>query len=281
MSEALLTPTRPVMRYHGGKWRLAPWIISYFPEHRIYVEPYGGAASVLMQKRPCYAEVYNDANGEIVNVFRVLRDPEMGEALRRDVYFTPFAREEFALSYEPSDNPVEQARRTILRSYMGFGSAAHNSRIPTGFRANSNRSGTTPAHDWVNYVEAIPMFVARLQGVVIEHRPALEIIQQHDGPETLFYCDPPYPHETRKNRQAANYGEYEMTKQDHAALAEALHGIEGMAIVSGYACEMYDHLYGDWESVSRATYADGARPRVETLWLSPRVSQERRQPVLL
>jgi hypothetical protein len=67
-------PTRPALRYHGGKWRLAPWIIGNFPPHRTYVEPYGGAASVLLRKRRCYAEVYNDLDSEIVNVFRVLRD---------------------------------------------------------------------------------------------------------------------------------------------------------------------------------------------------------------
>ncbi len=258
---------RPVMRYHGGKWILAPWIISHFPPHRVYVEPFGGAASVLMRKPRSYAEVYNDIDGEIVNVFQVLRDPKMSQRLIEMVRLTPFARDEFKLSYSKTDDLVEQARRTIARTFMGFGSSAQNATVATGFRANSNRSGTTPAHDWANYPDAMRTMVERLRGVVIENRPADEIITQHDGPQTLHYIDPPYVLATRSNRQRYLH---EMADEDHRALAKVLHGLEGMVIVSGYACDLYDELYWGWRRVTRASYADGAQPRTEVLWLSPR-----------
>lgn len=103
--------TRPVLRYHGGKWRLAPWIIQHFPPHRTYVEPYGGAASVLMRKPRSYAEVYNDLDGEVCSLFRVLREPASAVELRRLVALTPFARDEFALSYVPSPDPIEYGAR--------------------------------------------------------------------------------------------------------------------------------------------------------------------------
>jgi len=108
------------MRYHGGKWRIAPWIISHFPPHRVYVESFGGAASVLLRKARSYAEVYNDADGEIVNLFRVLRDNTQAESLRRAVELTPYSREEFIESYKSTQDPIEQARRTLLRAFAGF-----------------------------------------------------------------------------------------------------------------------------------------------------------------
>ncbi len=264
-----MTPTRPVLRYHGGKWRLAPWIIDHFPPHRIYVEPFGGAASVLLRKPRCYAEVYNDLDGEVVNVFRVLRNPTQARELERLLRLTPFAREEFELSYLTDGDPIEQARRTIIRAFMGFGSNAHNR--STGFRSNSNRSGTTPAHDWMHYPDMVPLFAERLRGVVIENRPAIEVIRRHDGPQTLHYIDPPYAEETRGAGQFGNY-RHEMSAEEHADLAGALQTVSGAVVISGYRCDLYDTLYADWQRVERETHADGARPRIECLWLSPAVS---------
>ena len=144
-----LQPTRPVIRYHGGKWRLAPWIISHFPEHRIYVEPFGGAGSTLIRKRRCYAEIYNDLDSEVVNVFRVLRDPSTAVALREAIELTPFGRAEFEAAYEPTDEPIERARRTIIRAYMGFGSASYNAQHGTGFRSiASSRPTRSSAFGW-------------------------------------------------------------------------------------------------------------------------------------
>lgn len=262
-------PTRPVLRYHGGKWLLAPWIISHFPRHRAYTEAYGGAASVLLRKPRSHAEIYNDLDGEIVNVFRVLRDQHQARELAQALRLTPFARAEFDLSYVETDDPVEQARRTIARAFMGFGSAAA-SRTVTGFRANSNRSGTTPARDWLNFPDVIPAFIERLRGVVIECRPAMEVIAQHDTPKTLHYVDPPYHHDTRKfHRGRCGQYRHEMTNEQHAELLDALKALKGMVILSGYPCDLYDNALADWTRVEREALADGARKRTEVLWISP------------
>ena len=264
----MISPTRTALRYHGGKWRLAPWIISHFPAHRTYVEPYGGAASVLLRKPRSYAEVYNDLDGEVVNLFRVLRDPAQAAELERLLRLTPFARAEFELSYKPDADPVEQARRTLARSFMGFGSAAFRAST-TGFRSNTTRSGTTPAEDWRNFPDVIPAFVARLAGVVIETIPALDLLPVHDGPETLFYVDPPYPLDTREPGAYGNY-RHEMSDDDHRQLAATLHGLRGAVVLSGYACDLYDaELYPDWRRVTRETHGDGAVDRTEVLWLNP------------
>lgn len=270
-----MTPTRPVLRYHGGKWKLAPWIIEHLPPHRIYVELYAGAASVLMRKERSYAEVYNDIDGEVVNVFRILRDPARAEQLRARLELTPFAREEFVAAYEPALDEMDAAAKMITRAIMGFGSASMTGTHITGFRRNTRRSGTTPAHDWTTWPWQIPAFVDRLRAVVIENKAALEVFPDHDTPETLFYVDPPYPWSTRAAlRGRANLGSkhgyrHEMSDDDHRRLAGALRAGRSMVVISGYACDLYDReLFHDWYRVERPALADGARPRTEVLWLN-------------
>lgn len=273
---------RPVMRWHGGKWKLAPWIIERFPPHRIYVEPFGGAGSVLMRKPRSYAEVYNDVWDAAVNVFRCLRDPVLAAELTRRLHLTPFARTEFmAAAINPDDDQVERARKAIVRSFMGFGSASTNGDYMTGFRASSNRSGTTPAQDWQHYPDCIPEFVERLRGVVIENKPYGEVIAQHDGPETLIYCDPPYPHETRNMQRGNAAYVHEFSREDHAKLAEQLRSCAGMVAVSSYPSELYDGLYSGWERHECDAYADGARDRREVLYLNEAASSAQRQPRLI
>lgn len=269
--DSVYTPniTRPVLRYHGGKFILAPWIIGFFPAHKIFTESYGGAASVLLRKERSYAEIYNDLDGEIVNLFRVLRNPAHARELVRLVGLTPFAREEFEESYLASGDPIEQARWTLTRSFMGFGSTV-TGKWTTGFRSDSKRTGTTPAHDWMNYPSALEAIVERLRGVTIENRPAIQVITRHDSSDALHYVDPPYPTSTRGDRWAGKAYRYEMGDDDHRELAGVLHQVKGMVLISGYRCELYDELYQDWQRVDRDTYADGRRKRVESLWLSPR-----------
>jgi DNA adenine methylase len=261
------SPRRPIVRYHGGKWKLAPWIISNFPEHRVYVEPFGGGGSVLLRKPRSYAEVYNDLDGEMVNLFRVARD--RGDELRARLELTPFARDEFTLAYEAVDDPLEQARRTVTRSFMGFGSAAASG-AKTGFRSNSNRSGTTPAHGWRNFPDALVQLIDRLRGVVIENRCALDLMEQHDNDQALHYCDPPYVLATRKlkNPYCRKGYRHELTDDDHRDFAETVRKLRGSVVIRGYGCPLYDELFGDWARVERAAHADGARDRIEVLWLN-------------
>jgi DNA adenine methylase len=258
----MTAPSRPVLRWHGGKFRIAPWIVANLPPHRVYVEPFGGAASVLMQKPRAYAEVYNDLDGEVVNLFRVFR--ERSDELRRAIQLTPFAREEYLAAYQQSDCPLERARRLIVRSFMGFGSNAHQRK--SGFRANSNRSGTTPARDWLNYPNAMAEMAERLQGVVIESRDAAEVMFAHDGPQTLHYVDPPYLPETR---DAGRDYAHELTGEQHEQLLEALLRLRGVVVLSGYASDLYDDVLAGWHRIQRKALADGARERTEVLWINP------------
>jgi DNA adenine methylase len=282
-------PRRPALRYHGGKWNLAPWLISLMPPHRIYVEPFAGAASVLLRKPRVYSEIINDLDGDVVNLFRVLRDEESASRLIRALELTPFAREEFNLAQGGERDarghligvidPVERARHLVVRSHMGFGSDSACGRpYRTGFRANGHRSGTTPGHDWANLPEALRAVAERLRGVVIENRAALEVIAQQDRGDVLFYVDPPYLGSTRQrcHRKGSDTYRHEMaSEEEHRELAETLRGVAGAVIVSGYPSPLYEEIYAGWWREERPSLADGARKRLEVVWMNRPPAQGR------
>lgn len=271
---------RPIVRYHGGKWKLAPWIISQMPSHEYYVEPFGGGGSILLRKDRCRQEVYNDLDREIVNLFRVVRD--QGYSLQKKLADTPYSRDEFALSYTPSADPLEQARRTVVRGFMGFGSAA-SSGEKTGFRAQNHGNGTSCAGDWKNYPEALEATIERMRGVVIENTDATSLISQQDHVDALLYCDPPYVHSTRKKTKpyCKKGYRFEMSDDDHIALAKTLHSASGMVMLSGYSSPLYDELYGGWARIDREALADGAKLRLESLWFNKAAAGKSSQGVLL
>lgn len=268
-----MKPSRPVLRYFGGKFRIRSWITSFFPPHRIYVEPFGGAGSVLLAKEPSHAEVYNDMDGEVVNLFRVLRDPKKAARLKAALDLTPFSRDEFDLAYEPTKDAIEQARRLVVRCFLGFGATAHDSSKRTGFRSKSWRQRQTGVDDWRTYPESIPAFTARLRHAMIEHMPALDLITRHDGVDTLFYVDPPYVHRTRRSVRDKSRYRHEMSDDDHRKLAAVLRGCLGMVVLSGYSSDLYADLFPGWERHDTHAVSGGtdqaARKRVESVWLNP------------
>ncbi len=284
-----MNPTRPALRYLGGKWKLAPWIISHFPAHRLYVEPFGGAASVLLRKSRAFSEVYNDLDDEVVNLFTVMRDEQLAGRLVAAIELTAYSRTEYEGAFEVSEDPVERARRLVVRSYMGHGSNSFNINRVTGFRAAMvNGDRALPALDWTSLPVALEKVARRFIGVVIERRPALQVIDRYDVPDCLIYADPPYLHDTRSGKKKGEqlYCAYvhEMTDADHEALLARLQACQAMVVVSGYPNALYDGLLAGWTKVEREHHADGARDRVEALWLSPnavdRLDAGRRQETI-
>lgn len=228
----------------------------------MYCEPFGGAASVLMQKPRSYAEVWNDLDESVFSLFSVLRELDSTISLRSVLEMTPYSRREFELAHVYHPDPVENARRLIIRSFMGFGAdSVTNIKSKTGFRSNSNRSGSTPAHAWINYPKALNDFTDRLKGVVIENKSAMEVMADHDTERTLHYVDPPYPHNTRRGGRY----KHEMTLTEHQELADFLKTLKGNVVVSGYESDIYDTL--GWKKVTKKSFADGAAARVECLWI--------------
>lgn len=274
MTGAMPTITRPPVRWHGGKFLMSRQIIPYLPAHRLYTEAFGGGAGVLLHKPRSHAEIYNDLDDDIVGLFRVLQDPAQSCRLIELLRLTPFARREFEIAFDRCADPVENARRLVIRSFMGFGSNAHSATLrghrATGFRSNSNRSGTTPAQDWRNLPDAYAAIIERMRGVVIEHRDAVEVLQRHDAPNALHYIDPPYVHDTRSMFKGGKSAyRHELDGGGHAKLLEALRGLSGMVVLSGYAHPLYDAALADWHREEFEAYADGARPRTEVLWINP------------
>lgn len=245
---------------------------------------------MLLQKPRCYSEIYNDLDGEVVNVFRVLQHPKKAARLECLLRLTPFAHEEFKLAYKQSRSEVERARRTIIRSFMGWGSdsisrmkascAGFKTRISstmlTGFRWNANRSGTTPASDWKVYPKEIRAFTERLGGVTIDNRDAFSILRKFDRSDALHYVDPPYPASVLKigkRRSKEHRYRHGMTDTDHKELSKLLHSLKGMVIISSYPGQLYENLYRTWHKHQWTggqwcSQNSGNKKRTEVVWLN-------------
>lgn len=256
--------------WYGGKYSHLDWLLDLLPATHHYCEPFGGSAAVLLNREPSPVETYNDLDGEVVNFFRVLRNQK--EALTYAIGMTPFAREEFALAIESNGNghhlsDLERARRFFVRARQVRTGLAQTASIGRWANClNTSRAGMAGAVSrWLGSVEGLEWIASRLLRVQIEHDDALSILKRYDSPQTLFYCDPPYPHASRGDAKA--YG-YEMSDQEHVALAETLHQIQGKAAVSGYHCELMDDLYAGWHVIEAPTkMAHSVKtPRTEVLW---------------
>lgn len=256
-----MTPTRPILRWHGGKWRIAPWVISYFPEHKVYVEPFGGAASVLIQKPRALSEIYNDLDRDLVRMFRVIR--ERPAELARAIALSPYAREEYQLLYEPTDDELEATRRFIARSFMGMFSKGALAK--SGFDARTNPDGFTGRLRALTDVpEQVVLVAGRFLHVLIENIDAVKLVQRYSREDALIYLDPPYVAGTRSGK---NYA-HEMTDEQHGDLLHAIIASKAMVLISGYPSDLYDQALADWHRVQTKAHTDGAKARTEVLWIN-------------
>jgi DNA adenine methylase len=262
-------PKRPALRYYGGKWKLAPWIISFFPPHQNYVEPCGGAASVLLQKPRSPLETYNDLDGNVVNFFRVLRDRP--DELIRKIRLTPWARAEYELSWHIVDDSVENARRFFICSWMAISNMALSKH--TGFRTASFRDQCYSTHVGNFYAlvdsNALRVISDRLRGIQLESRGWEYTLNRYDHLSSLIYFDPPY---VKSERTDKDRYVFEWTDTQHIESAHLLRQAQGYVIVSGYACPLYAELYEDhdWARFDKEAQTNSGGKRIESVWLSPR-----------
>jgi DNA adenine methylase len=272
--------------WFGGKQKLADDIIALFPAHAVYVEVFGGGASVLLSKRPANLDVYNDLDEGVVNFFRCLRDEP--ERLVPLLELTPYSRSEWQVARDTwfkIEDSVERARRWYVVASQSFGAMVAKDRHPNGERAHGRgwggerlgRMHLNRAASTANRIDNLWRFVERMRLVQIESLDWRACIERYDHEDCLFYLDPPYVAGTRR---AGGY-EYELTDDDHAELVERVLGLDGVAIVSGYEHPIYEPLVAggfarhEFDVISTAGQrsADTARDRrIEVVWASPRAA---------
>ena len=256
--------------WYGGKFSHLDWLLPLLPACRHYCEPFGGSAAVLINRHPSPVETYNDADGEVVNFFRVLREKK--DELLYQIGMTPFSREEFLAAIKANGNgqhlsDIEKARRFFVRARQVRTGLAQTASIGRWANClNTSRAGMAGAVSrWLGSVAGLEFIAARFLRVQIENDFAINVIKRYDSPETLFYCDPPYPHESRGDARAYSY---EMSDEDHRELSRVLHGAKGKIAVSGYGCELMYELYKDWR-IHRAKPKKAMsikKERQEVLW---------------
>lgn len=256
--------------WYGGKYSHLNWLLPLLPKTTHYCEPFAGSAAVLINREPSPVETYNDIDGEVVNFFRVLR--EQKEALIEVIGLTPFAREEFELAFSQPEQPLsdlERARRFfVLARQVRTGLAQKASAGRWAHCVLTSRAGMAGAVSrWLGSVEGLSEIVQRLLRVQIENSPAVDVIKRYDSTETLFYCDPPYIHDSRNDSKAYAH---EMTDEAHRELAEVLHKIVGKVALSGYHCNLMSELYSDWRCIEAPVKMchSTKQPRQEVLWVN-------------
>lgn len=284
--------TQP-LKWHGGKYYLRKWIVDLMPPHLHYVEPYFGGGGILLARDPerdwmatgdekltaaekGSSEVANDLHGELINFWRVLQNAEHFEAFQRRIELTPFSEAEFDVALECSREPEYDRNASPIDRAVQFFILARQSRqglmrdFATLSRNRTRSRINEQVSAWLNVVDGLPDVHKRLRDVVILNQPAVDVIRKQDGLKTLFYCDPPYVHESR-----ATTGQYafEMTESDHADLLKTLSEIQGKFMLSGYPSELYTQWEKDcqwtrheFEIDNKAASGKVKEKKTECLW---------------
>ncbi|WP_295356820.1 DNA adenine methylase [uncultured Succiniclasticum sp.] len=259
----------PVLRWPGAKWRIAPWIVNMFPRHEVYLEPFFGSGAVFFNKSPSGTETINDIDGEIINLFSVCRD--CPEELAKRIEMTPYGRDEYLASLEPLEyvDPVEAARRFLVRTWQGFG-------------GKTNRQASW-AHDRTNLVfrpkywsilpDRILNVVTRLKQVQIECMNALELIPMYNSKNTLLYVDPPY---LKRDRTNLHYRHEFSSVSEHEQLLELCLQHKGPCIISAYDDPIYEAALSDWDKKCMQVATNAGGSAKEIVFLNPKVTFEQR-----
>ena len=257
-----------VIPYPGKKNYLAKWIVEHFPQgyqNMTYLEPFFGSGSVFFCKERSMIETINDLDSEIFNLFLQIRDNP--EELILSIMNTAWGRDEFDLSFEKSDNPIEQARRCIVRFWFNVGASA---KYKNGmrFEIKSNTGGFKYFH--IKLPDVIAEVSDRLKHdnktlVQIENRNVFELLPKYNRENVLIYLDPPYVLETRNYKK---FYKFEFTDDDHVELLKQISVTNAKVIISGYENNLYEKFLGNWRKVKKGSKDQAGNIRTECLWLN-------------
>jgi DNA adenine methylase len=267
--------------WFGGKGRMVSKLLPLIPDHEHYIEVFGGGASLLFAKVPSRCETYNDLNGGLTCLFRVLRDPMRFPEFYRLATLTLHSRAECAAAVRA----VEKERDPVRRAWAWFVVARQSFSGMIGQSWSFGRSGIcNRATTWLAALAALPAIHHRLARVQIENCDWRRILDTYDAPACFAYLDPPYVHSTRSDTRY----EHEMTDADHRDLVQRLLRYPGMAMLSAYDSDLYQPLAeAGWRKLKYRTACHAAgrtrhtgilgpgaalrmQPRTEIVWLNPR-----------
>lgn len=275
---------KPPFPYYGAKARIAPWLAGHMPAHRVYVEPFAGSAAVLFARsRPAVHEVLNDLDSNVTTFFRVLR--EQHDELVRVLALTPYSREEYRAADLDAQGigDIERARRFFVRTTQSFNAAGAAASKRASW-SNGMRRGSSQASGVADLVDRLHYVAERLRRVVIENRPAVEVIRVYDAPDIVLYCDPPYLDSTRsglRDHKGGDYAHDTNSAQDHRELAETLRTSQSAVLLSGYDSPLYCELYAGWHRAEIAVQRPTTNRRgstgaaaVEVVWSNRPLSRQ-------
>lgn len=253
---------KAVLKYPGSKWGAAGWIISHFPGHHSYLEPYFGSGAVLFNKPRSNIETVNDLDDNVVNLFQWVKDDP--ERLAHEIYYTPYSRQVYDMAFarEPKGS-LQKAVNFYIRLQMGHGFRTNGEKV--GWKNDvQGRERAYAAKDWCSLPEKILQAAERLRGVQIECMPAVELIKRFNYSNVLIYADPPYMLETRHGKQYR----CEMSDEDHEELLEVLMDHRGPVLISGYDSPLYNDRLKDWYREEAVSYSQVASRKTEVLWMN-------------
>lgn len=248
-----------ILKYPGAKTRLAPWLLSFVPEHNVYLEPFFGSGALFFNKQPSKIETINDIDGEVCNLFRVIR--QQAEELAKLVEMTPYSREEYERAFivQESDDEVEKARKFLTRCWQGMGSS---NVYKNGFRSSQQSGSPRTTKHWAEVPDRILQAAERLKMAQIESLDAVELMGRYDTPDVFIYLDPPYLPGIRKGYLY----KHEMKEEDHRRLLLAAVKHPGKILISGYDSALYNEILNGWNKEKREAQAEGGAKRIETVW---------------